>query len=53
MLARIAVLPAEAKDVAMGGLRLAAWGVATANAVFLALGLADMDGTLGWLPCIA
>jgi signal transduction histidine kinase len=34
----------------MGGLRSAAWVVATANAVFLALGLADMEGTLGWLP---
>jgi len=34
----------------MGGLRIAAWAVATANAVFLAAGLANMDETLGWLP---
>jgi len=34
----------------MGGLRIAAWVVATASAVFLALGLANVDGTMGWLP---
>jgi signal transduction histidine kinase len=34
----------------MGGLRIAAWVVATANAVFLALGLANVDGTMDWLP---
>ena len=50
MLAPIAVVRFVTKDVAMRGLRIAAWGVATANAVFLALGLADMDHTLGWLP---
>jgi signal transduction histidine kinase len=34
----------------MSGLRIAAWGVAAANAVFLALGLANVDGTMSWLP---
>ena len=34
----------------MRGLRIAAWVVASANVVFLGMGLADMDGTLGWLP---
>jgi len=50
VLARIAENVVEAKDVGMGGLRIAAWVVATANAVFLAMGLADMDRTLGSLP---
>lgn len=50
MLARIVVLPAKAKDVGMSRLRIAAWAVAMANIAFLTAGLADMDGTLGWLP---
>ena len=50
MLAPIAVVRFVTKDVGMNRLRIAAWCVATTNVVFLALALADMDGTLGWLP---
>jgi signal transduction histidine kinase len=34
----------------MRGLRIAAWGIATASAVFLGLGLADVRGVMNWLP---
>lgn len=50
MLAPIAIVRSVTKDVAMRRLRIAAWCAATANAVFLALGIADMDDTLGSLP---
>ena len=50
MLAPIAVVRFVTNDVAMRELRIGAWVAAAANAIFLAIGLADMDGTLGWLP---
>ena len=34
----------------MRGLRIAAWGVATATFVFLALGTLGVAGVMGWLP---
>jgi len=34
----------------MGGLRVAAWLVATATYVFMALGLAGVAGVMSWLP---
>ena len=40
----------EAKDGAMQRLRVAAWGVAFATAVFLALAVLDVGGLRGWVP---
>lgn len=57
MLAPIAVVSFVTKDVPMPRFRIAAWIVATTNAGFLALGLANMDGTLdmppGLVPVVA
>jgi signal transduction histidine kinase len=50
VLAPIALERAVAKDVPMRGLRIAAWVAATANAVFLGMGLANVDGTMAWAP---
>jgi signal transduction histidine kinase len=48
--ARIALAAREAKDGAMQRLRVAAWGVAIATAVFLALPVLDIGGLRGWVP---
>jgi signal transduction histidine kinase len=51
VLAPIAVSPAGTKDVSMSGGRIAAWGVATATFVFLALEVLSVgDDGDDWIP---
>jgi len=50
VLARIAVSPQEAKDVAMRALRIGAWAVATATFVSMGLALADVRDAASYVP---
>lgn len=50
MLAGIVKPPREANHVRMRGLRIAAWGVATASLLCLALGLVGVDEAMAWMP---